>query len=199
MNFMRKRLLRYGLTVLLCFAVLGCTEQDTKENAMSDEAFLKLCKKGTAGQVRKALTSGANANARKENGVTALMWAAGHNTNPEVVKILLEGGADIHAKSGGNLDMTALMWAASRNTNPEVVKALLEGGADIHAKGGILGMTALMWAASRNTNPEVVKMLLIGGANVHAVDENGNDALWYVQQRVNDGAKEKIIQILRKY
>ncbi len=60
------------------------------------------------------------------------MSAALLNPNPEVVKALLAGGADVNArdKDGG----TALMCAASSNPpNPKVVKALVAGGADIRA------------------------------------------------------------------
>ncbi|MBQ6668797.1 MAG: ankyrin repeat domain-containing protein [Deltaproteobacteria bacterium] len=98
----------------------------------SDDAFIELCEKGTAEEVRSALASGANVHARDNSGWTALMWAAAFNTHPEVVQMLMAGGADVNAKDkkGG----TVLMWAAIHNSNSEVVKALLKSGADIHAR-----------------------------------------------------------------
>ncbi len=100
MNPVIKRLSRYVLMALLGFAVLGCAKQN--------DVFLDLCKKGTADEVRRALASGANVNARDKDGVTALMCAARGNANPDVVKVLLEGGANVHARDN-ILDMTALM------------------------------------------------------------------------------------------
>ena len=53
------------------------------------------------------------------------------HSQPDVVKFLVEKGADVNAKNiRGN---TALMWA-SRMGNLEVAKLLLEKGADINAK-----------------------------------------------------------------
>src|SRR6266851_5315328 len=46
------------------------------------------------------LAYGANPNARESaRGQTALMWAAGEN-NAAAVKVLVEGGADIRARTG---------------------------------------------------------------------------------------------------
>jgi ankyrin repeat protein len=63
--------------------------------------------------------------------------------NPEVVKMLLEKGADINARSE-NHGVTALMEAC-RQRNIETAKLLLESGADpnIEDKQGytILGLT----------------------------------------------------------
>ena len=78
----------------------------------------------------------------------------------EVVKLLLEKGANIHAD-----DDYALRWSA-RNEHIEVVKLLLEKGANIHADNDY----ALRWSA-KNGHIEVVKLLLEKGANIHADDD----------------------------
>jgi ankyrin repeat protein len=44
------------------------------------------------------LKAGAEVNARKQNGGTALIVAAQYNTNPEVLSVLLKAGADAEAK-----------------------------------------------------------------------------------------------------
>lgn len=106
MNLITKRLFGYGLAVLLSFAVSGCTKQD--------DVFLELCEKGTADEVRRALASGANVHARDAKfGGTALMWAAG-NSNPEVVKVLLAGGADVRAVDKWGND--AILYAQHNET-----------------------------------------------------------------------------------
>ena len=71
------------------------------------------------------------------------MLAAGNNPNPEVLKALLEAGADVNAKNKDGV--TPLMPAAGSNPNPEVLKALLEAGADAKAKNNE-GKTALDYA-----------------------------------------------------
>ncbi len=166
------------------------------QSAMPDKAFIELCKKGTADEVRRALAYGANVCAKDKDGWTALMYAAAENPNPEVVKALLRGGAEVNAKNKDGA--TALMLAAVIHTDPEVVKMLLKSRADIHARHNKYGMTALMYAALNNANPEVVKILLENGADVCAVCKNGHDAVWYAQQNIENG-KEEIIRILKEY
>jgi ankyrin repeat protein len=58
-----------------------------------------------------------------KEGKTALMWAAERNQNPEVIKLLIESGADLNATTASGV--TPLMFAAARN-NAGVVKALLK-------------------------------------------------------------------------
>ena len=55
-----------------------------------------------------------------------LVWASS-NGHLEIVRLLLEHGADVHAR-----DDEVLIWA-SRNGHLEVVRLLLNKGADIHA------------------------------------------------------------------
>ena len=197
MNLVMKKFSGCGALALLFFAVMSVAPE-TAQGAMPDKVFLELCKKGTADEMRAALAAGIHVNARYGNGVTALMYAARENANPEVAKALLAGGADVHARDN-ELGVTALMWAAAKNSNPEVVKALLEGGADVNARDNKnWGLTALMAAAGNNSNPEVVKMLLENGADAHAVDKDGDSAIWWAQKRKH-GDKEKILQILKEY
>ena len=83
---------------------------------------------GDLAGVSRALQQGANVNARDEYNNTALHWAAqwGH---ADVVKRLLEAGADIESPgSGGGL--TPLAIAASHD-HYEVAKTLLDHGAQV--------------------------------------------------------------------
>ena len=78
----------------------------------------------------------------------------------EVIKELVESGANIHAQ-----DDYAIRWASS-NGQLEVVKYLAENGANIHAQDDY----AICWA-SENGQLEVVKYLAENGANIHAQDD----------------------------
>ena len=76
---------------------------------MSDEVFVARCKFGDAREIEEALRNGANANAKDNDGWTALMQAAVHG-HTETAELLLKHGADVNAKR--NDGSTALMQAA---------------------------------------------------------------------------------------
>ena len=81
----------------------------------------------------------------------------------EMVKYLVENGADIHARNDNALR------EASRYGHLDIVKYLVENGADIHA----LNDEALRMA-SYNGHLDIVKFLVNNGANIHSL---GNWAL----------------------
>jgi hypothetical protein len=81
----------------------------------------------------------------------------------EVVKILLNAGADVNAQGG---EYSNALQAASWEGNEQVVKILLDAGADVNAQGGEYGNA--LQAASWEGNEQVVKILLDAGANVNA-------------------------------
>jgi len=87
-------------------------------------------------------------------------WATEYE-HLEVVKFLVENGANIHA----NNDL-ALCWAAE-NGYLEIVKYLVENGANIHANNDC----ALRWAAYKG-HLEVVKYLIENGADIHADNDS---------------------------
>ena len=68
---------------------------------------------------------------KTNNGLTALMLAA-MKDHTEVVKLLLEKGAEVNAKESTD-SATALMMAAN-NGHAEVVKLLLEKSANVNMK-----------------------------------------------------------------
>jgi len=78
----------------------------------------------------------------------------------QVIKELVEEGADIHAN-----DDLALRWAAE-NGHLDVVKFLVKEGADIH----VFDELALRWAAE-NGHLDIVKFLVSKGANIHAEND----------------------------
>jgi DNA-binding beta-propeller fold protein YncE len=141
--------------------------------------FFKLAMTGTAQDVRTAIRSVADINARNMDGWTALMLASRDNSNPEVIAVLLKAGADLSARDS-RYGWTALIWAAADNPNPEVITALLNGGADINARN-MDGENALMATAANNPNPQVIMILLRAGADAKAKDSAGRTAFDYAQ------------------
>ena len=74
--------------------------------------MLTAAGKGDLAAVNAMLNSGASANVKDADGITALMYAARKN-NAEVASALLNKGADVNAKDNGG--WTALMFAAKKN------------------------------------------------------------------------------------
>ena len=101
---------------------------------------------------------------------TPLMYAVEYNEKLEIIRALVELGADVNAH--GSEGLTPLMYVANYHQNPELVQILVEHGADVNAQDN-KGWTALMFASMYNENPEVAKMLLKYGAEVNAKTKNG--------------------------
>jgi hypothetical protein len=93
-------------------------------------------------------------------GRTLLSFAAGGG-HDDIVRLLLEKGAEIEVKDG-KYSYALLSWAA-RNGHEAVVKLLLEKGAEIEAEDDESGKTSLQWAAG-NGHEAIVKLLLDKGA-----------------------------------
>ena len=138
---------------------------------MSDEAFLELCKTGSVAQIQKAIRSGSDVNASDEWGSTPLHEAAWHNSNPDVLNVLLKAGANVNATTSSFV--TPLHLAAGNNANPEITALLLKAGADVNALNK-WGNSPLHDAAQTNPNLEVLKALLKAGAEVNAENDEGS-------------------------
>jgi len=93
------------------------------------------------------------------NGQSALMWAVAEGHVP-VVQVLIERGADIHARS--NSGSTPLLFAA-RKGNMNIVRALLGAGSGVNEQRPD-GATALLTAVI-NGHEDLVDLLLDAGAD----------------------------------
>src|ERR1700722_4948769 len=124
-------------------------------------------------------TKGADVNAAKADGTTAIMYAAA-NGDLELVRALIKAGANVKAanqfgtsalteasiigsapiiealvKAGADPNFrtpngeTPLM-AVARTGRVDAAKALLDAGADVNVKEGWGGQSALMWAAAQS-------------------------------------------------
>lgn len=120
--------------------------------------LIEFAKKGDLEGVKKALINeNINLTRDETEEASALHWAVwyGHN---EVVKYLLENGADVEAKhrSATNANSTPLLWAAAVG-NSIATKLLLEYGANIHAKNDA-GLTPFS-AAKKNNKTQVAQLV----------------------------------------
>jgi len=115
--------------------------------------------RGDVNRVKQLLNAGVDVNAKNNDyGSTALIVTStvGHT---EVVKILLEKGADVNSEN--KYGDTALMGAAAAGQT-KIVKALLQKGANVNTKNKY-GWSALMMAVKKG-HTEVVNLLKQAGA-----------------------------------
>jgi ankyrin repeat protein len=131
------------------------------------------------------LRQGVDVNSRNEEGLTPLMLAVRGEMDPAAaVGVLLEHGADIHAKCNcsqcdprsGSYGCTALMIAASRG-HSNCAQALLAKGAEVDAATDAK-RTALMLT----TDAKIARALLEKGADINLRDAEGKTALlWAIE------------------
>src|SRR6476469_3337839 len=95
----------FAILLMLCVALSTIAAAD-------GSSLLTAASKGDLPAVKAMPDSGANPNARDEDGITALMYAA-RKDKADIVTALLNKGADINAKDNGG--WTALMFAAKKN------------------------------------------------------------------------------------
>lgn len=100
---------------------------------------------GDADGAARLLASGASANERSAHGGETPLMRAAARGHEEVVRVLLDAGADACARRGDGF--TPLILAVFFG-HERVVRLLIERGADAHARTG-LGTTAARWAEAR--------------------------------------------------
>ena len=141
-----------------------------------------LLKNYDASTIMAMIEAGADVNKRATNGFTPLLVAAGTTSDPEVIRILLEVGADVSAKYDGR----SVIDFGKRNSNESVNKFISEN--ESHFKKVISATEELFTALQdSSTTLEKVNALIQDGALVNAVSEieltNANGMKW--KGRVN--------------
>ncbi|MDU8943489.1 ankyrin repeat domain-containing protein [Ovoidimarina sediminis] len=132
--------------------------------------------------ISRAISAGDDVNARTSGyygGGTALHFAAKRDS-PELIKMLLDAGADVSLRD--DLGNTALHVAAKYSRSVDVVRELLNAGSDIHARSNT-GSTPLLAAASRpggfeENHAEVVILLIAAGADARTKSDLGDTPLY---------------------
>jgi cytohesin len=135
-------------------------------NPLADSHFLgtplhhaAIC--GQPEAVRCLLKHGCPVGLRDEDGSTPLQFATiAHSNEVDVIKALLEAGADINGPSGNDGE-TVLMWAAHESERVTALRFLIQSHADVK-KTDDHGWTALMWAR-QSENEEAAKILKQAG------------------------------------
>ncbi|MBY0497057.1 MAG: ankyrin repeat domain-containing protein [Cyanobacteria bacterium] len=139
-------------------------------NAMSASGvtpLMEAARTGSVDAVRLLLAYGAQVNAHETaRGQTAVMWAVSRQ-HPEVVKVLIENKADIHARTGTRQVMAMLDRGPRR---------AVKNSAQDARPYQMGGSTALLMAAQSGST-ESARLLLAAGANANDQAGDGKSAL----------------------
>ncbi len=171
------------VSISLCTGCLSNSSDNDKENTkktqLLEDAFLKAVLENDLKATEKYLKNGINPNKTYDkNGWLALSLASLPNIyllpngalgSPEMVKLLLDYGADPNAISKGVLPLAC---AAGCNSM-DIVQMLIDKGADVN--GAYENKSTALMSAVRHI--DMVKFLVKSGADLNKQDINGNSAL----------------------
>lgn len=144
-------------------ALLDANADVNAKNHFSSSALELASRQGHSEVVRALLAAKADLNSNP-----CILYSASASGNVDVMKLLLDAGAD---KDGKNCGVgNPLLIYAIEEGSANVVRALLEAGTDKEVRDGD-GYTPLI-AAIRHSRVEVVSLLLEAGANKDAVDQH---------------------------
>lgn len=174
------------------FAALFCLRSGLK---LQVPPMCRAARQGDVVAIRKYLRDGASPDTADERGGTALMYAAGKG-HMDVVKLLVQAGADIHAQR----DTGGTMIHAS--ATPELIEYFLGAGLDINALD--TGRTS-PYLRAEGGDLDGIRCLMKHGADPTITGIIGTplEAAEYFRDREEDPARAKrydeIAQLLRKY
>ncbi|GKT27072.1 ankyrin repeat domain-containing protein [Acidovorax sp. SUPP3334] len=138
-------------------------------NAFVDDDFKKMKSLISAG-----LANVNDCDPRRKSFTTPLMRCAINDDNHEMLKWLLENGADVNKKDGAG--WTALHFACEYKSI-ESIKSLIQGGADVNSKNN-LGATPLLrlFADFNEKNKDAFLIMTKAGADPKIKNNSGVSA-----------------------
>ncbi|XP_011052834.1 PREDICTED: caseinolytic peptidase B protein homolog [Acromyrmex echinatior] len=172
----------------LGFVVAFCDTSHFKE-----KKFFRAVQYGNISELKRSIASGIDVNIRHPLGWTALQTAA-INQKEDIIKILLDNGADVNA--GDNFVNVYRTAMEKGLPSLDVLTKREEEFSDrLNNRATFQGFTALHYAVLANSET-CVKALLDGGANPTIENEAGHRAVEYAKERE---MKEMLIKHAIKY
>jgi ankyrin repeat protein len=132
-----------------------------RRNADDTQRFLQACHTGDIATARDILDRDPTVvNARHSSGSTALHAALSW---PELVRLLIERGADVNARDTG--DNALPLHFAAAGASLAVVRLLIDAGSDVQGEGDDHKMDVIGWACCMDeARRDVIALLLERGA-----------------------------------
>jgi uncharacterized protein len=112
-------------------------------------------------------------------------------SQPEIVKVLLDAGADVNLPSRESMKVTPLASAAAAKQT-EIARVLIAQGANVNARAASGHIP--LHEASANGNVELVKLLIESGADVNAKTDDGKTPLDFAVEYKHD----EVIELLKQ-
>ena len=151
--------------LLLVFLIAACTRNLSIIDAVSNNDLKN---------VRKHISSGLDINLQYENlDSCTLLHIAVKRNNKEMVRLLLENGADVGLK---NLHLNLPLHIAGARGHYEIICMLVDAGSKIDDKG--FGGWAALHVAAYEGHLDIVNYLVSHkGADLHLRDDGGSTVL----------------------
>jgi ankyrin repeat protein len=144
-------------------------------------ALMQAVKSKDAGRVKELIRQGVNVSELDANGDAPLVMAA-YEGLTEIVRLLLEAGADVTAVDPG-MKATAL-HAAAYAGRTEAAKLLIQYKVEIDKQGPYNGYTALHDAIWQG-HVETARVIVEAGANLNLKNHQGQTPLEFARARGN--------------
>lgn len=107
---------------------------EEKQSRSYNKPLFVAIKQNNVNAVGEALATGLPVDARNPSAQTALLYALNYGDSTEIVRMVLDAGADVHATGKGETQpIHALLYRSSRESTLELLELLLSAGADANA------------------------------------------------------------------
>jgi len=152
-------------------------EGDHRGASYSELDLLRAVASANKAKIELMLGAGISANAKDEQGQSALTMAAAL-PNTDIAELLIAHGADVNARSQ---DGATPLMAAMMTGHKETAKLLLRKGADVNASAPVgslpLQHMPMLFLAIAIGDVEITKLLIEEGADVNAKLSDGEQVL----------------------
>ena len=204
---------------LLKYSEFTFIENANEKDSKGRTKLMTAAKNGDIKKIRNLLFSGADVNARDNEGWTALMYAVRFQKNADATEVLLKNGASPLIKN--NYHINSMMLAAAYSENPKVIEAVIRAypasseelrsafsygirnsnsasnlrpflEKNLQLNVPFNGKTYLMYACEFNKNTDIIALLLDFGAEKNTKEQaSGKTAFDYAKE--NRGLKRDSI------
>ena len=191
-----------GMTILMLASQKGYFEivkllvthgADVNENPLfsGDETALKKALLYNNIEIAQYLKDhGADVDAADKSGNTILMLEVKYAARAEIIKWLIENGADASRRNDEGL--SALDFATERN-DFSITKLLLDKGTEI-SNDNLSELNAKLWEALKDNNLETAKLILKKITDINAVNNDGKSILMCSIDLDNPGATDLLLR-----